>query len=397
MLLQARFLDGDKGGAEPPPLAKGGAAASAALAAPKQYTFHASVLKTVAEAFGVTAWQDVSVHGPLGARRAHETAVCDYITFDIRDQFVSRADIWRFKESVVGEAIWRGKSFALGGVRATVRDARKLTLEVTAGVIGESTRFIFRSRSTRIFWLVQMSAEMWEHAPDGELFFDKVGVRERTFPLSYISERSLSTSLGTFPLRRSLLRPVHQAVRQAAALAVGRARRAPLALGRLLLAHVHRRRRRARACRRRRRRRRRRHRRPRAGRRRRQPQRSRAAAPARGARPASPPPGPAAAPAARGAEDHFLMVLENEEMVNPVAITRALSARVRALPRQLRWGARAAARGGRGAGARAGAGGGGGGPRSSRTRRPHRGQLPRGDQRDAQRARQALLGPRPRG
>jgi hypothetical protein len=30
-----------------------------------------------------------------------------------------------------------------------------------------------RSRSARIFWLVQMSYEMWEYAPDGETYYER--------------------------------------------------------------------------------------------------------------------------------------------------------------------------------------------------------------------------------
>ena len=48
-------------------------------------------------------------------------------------------------------------------MRATARELRGhggQTLE--SAILTEKTRFVFRSRSTRLFWLVQMSYEMWE-------------------------------------------------------------------------------------------------------------------------------------------------------------------------------------------------------------------------------------------
>lgn len=38
---------------------------------------------------------------------------------------------------------------------------------VQSGVSRQSTRFVFRSHSARIIWLVQMSPEVWHSADDG--------------------------------------------------------------------------------------------------------------------------------------------------------------------------------------------------------------------------------------
>ena len=43
-----------------------------------------------------------------------------------------------------------------------------------SGVITPSTRFTFRSRSARLFFLIQLSEEQWDFADDGELYFEKV-------------------------------------------------------------------------------------------------------------------------------------------------------------------------------------------------------------------------------
>ncbi len=44
---------------------------------------------------------------------------------------------------------------------------------VRSGILTEATKMTFRSRSARIFWLVQMSHEMWDYAHDGEVYYEK--------------------------------------------------------------------------------------------------------------------------------------------------------------------------------------------------------------------------------
>jgi hypothetical protein len=44
---------------------------------------------------------------------------------------------------------------------------------VKCGVVHTDTKLIFRSRSARVFWLIQVSEEMWEFADDGLLYYEK--------------------------------------------------------------------------------------------------------------------------------------------------------------------------------------------------------------------------------
>ncbi|KAJ8604019.1 hypothetical protein CTAYLR_003379 [Chrysophaeum taylorii] len=119
-----------------------------------------SLLKRVAEARGVAPWVDATVRLVPDPEKRF---AAEFVEFSFKDQFISRADIWRFKSDVVGEAVYVGKTFSIDGMRATARELRGGTGElVESGLLVEKTRFIFRSRSTRIFWLVQMSYEMWE-------------------------------------------------------------------------------------------------------------------------------------------------------------------------------------------------------------------------------------------
>jgi hypothetical protein len=61
----------------------------------------------------------------------------------------------------------------VGGVLAQIQELAFQGIPLRSGVISENTHFIFRSRSTRIIWLVQISSEMWEYDEKGDLYFEK--------------------------------------------------------------------------------------------------------------------------------------------------------------------------------------------------------------------------------
>jgi len=120
-----------------------------------------SLLKPVAERCGVKPWADASVsrcHHP------ERDAAAEFVEFMFKDQFVSRADMWRFKRLVLGRTLHAGQALAVGGMRATAHTLRGVAgVEGSAsGLLVPKTRFVFRTRSSRIFWLVQMSYETWE-------------------------------------------------------------------------------------------------------------------------------------------------------------------------------------------------------------------------------------------
>ncbi|RHY00816.1 hypothetical protein DYB36_005826 [Aphanomyces astaci] len=87
-----------------------------------------------------------------------------------------------------GKCLFAGKVYETLGTRAQVlRPANMPTLSicqvemllakddnVLCGVMGTDTKLILRSRSSRIFWLVHMSPEMWDFADDGEMYFEKL-------------------------------------------------------------------------------------------------------------------------------------------------------------------------------------------------------------------------------
>lgn len=137
--------------------------------APVRGKLQVSLLKELAAQFGLEAFQPVAV-----TKVDAGSATVDYMEVTFKDQYLSSADIWRVKVALFGKCVYVGKTVECLGIRSQVEGLLLGTNEVFSGVIGDSTKIIVRSRSSRLFWLVQMSAEMWEFAPDGELYYEKL-------------------------------------------------------------------------------------------------------------------------------------------------------------------------------------------------------------------------------
>ena len=59
---------------------------------------------------------------------------------------------------------YEGKRLTFNGIRTNTKVIRHDDFHIRSGFITEDTKLTFRSRSARIIWLVQMSAEMWDFA-----------------------------------------------------------------------------------------------------------------------------------------------------------------------------------------------------------------------------------------
>lgn len=157
-----------------------------------------SVLKDIAAQFGLEPFVPVTVQ-----RVEPRDVTVDFIELTFKDQFLSRADIWRFKVAMLGKCVYVGKHVACLGVRSQVEGLLANNQDHACGVIGAETKMIVRSRSSRLFWLVQMSAEMWEFAPDGELYYEKLLDRLLRVMISKWHESSVSHSVTIIAFSRS--------------------------------------------------------------------------------------------------------------------------------------------------------------------------------------------------
>ncbi|CAK4408937.1 unnamed protein product [Aphanomyces euteiches] len=171
--------------------------------APVRGKFQISILKDLAVQFQLEAFHDVTVQ-----KIESSDATVDFIELSFKDQFMSRADIWRYKVALFGKCLFVGKVYETLGTRA---QASELAVEmllakdqnVLCGVMGTETKLILRSRSSRIFWLVQMSPEMWDFADDGEMYFEKLVERLVRVLVAKWQEASVSHSVTVLVFSRS--------------------------------------------------------------------------------------------------------------------------------------------------------------------------------------------------
>ncbi|CAK9103067.1 GATOR complex protein DEPDC5 (DEP domain-containing protein 5), partial [Durusdinium trenchii] len=97
-----------------------------------------------------------------------------YIEVSFKDQYISQGEFWRFRDAMRGRSCFIGQKISLCGVNISFDEMlTRGNKPVACGIVKESTKFIFRSCSARLFWLVQMSKEMWDFTEDGELYFER--------------------------------------------------------------------------------------------------------------------------------------------------------------------------------------------------------------------------------
>lgn len=96
----------------------------------------------------------------------------DFAMLSFKRQFVQRGDMMRFNKAVLGRIIYGGQTINVENVQSTVQDLEISRSAVRSGIVTANTNIVFRSRSARIYWLVQISAEMWEMDKAGNTYFE---------------------------------------------------------------------------------------------------------------------------------------------------------------------------------------------------------------------------------
>ncbi|KAF0688326.1 Aste57867_20038 [Aphanomyces stellatus] len=166
--------------------------------APVRGKLQISILKDLALQFQLEPFHEVTVQ-----RIEPEEATVDFIELSFKDQFMSRADIWRYKVAMFGKCLFVGKVYETLGTRAQVEMLLAKHENVLCGVMGTDTKLILRSRSSRIFWIIQMSTEMWDFADDGEMYFEKLVQRLVRSLVAKWHEASVSHSVTVLVFSRS--------------------------------------------------------------------------------------------------------------------------------------------------------------------------------------------------
>jgi hypothetical protein len=126
-----------------------------------------SILRQIADLYQLSSYDLVSIHKISKGEEASamEAISADFVTVTIRDQFISRGDMHIFHKALIGSWIYEGQRLfePTRGFQAYAREIRHGEHHAASGIVTEQTTITFRSRSARIIWLVQMSAEMWDY------------------------------------------------------------------------------------------------------------------------------------------------------------------------------------------------------------------------------------------
>jgi hypothetical protein len=126
-----------------------------------------SMLRQVADLYSLSSYDMVTIHkiDPQGEAEVLKAVSADFVLVTIKDQFISRGDMHFFQNALIGTWIYEGQrlSETTRGIKANAREIRHGDYSAKSGIVTSDTMITFRSRSARIFWLVQLSCEMWDY------------------------------------------------------------------------------------------------------------------------------------------------------------------------------------------------------------------------------------------
>ena len=116
-----------------------------------------SMTKAIAEANNLKPFAKVVIE-----KINPESAMMDFVELSFKRQYLQRGNFFRFQNEMIGRPIYLNQNITINGIQTQIQELRKDFEVRRSGIISDRTKFVFRSRSARIIWLVQISAEMWE-------------------------------------------------------------------------------------------------------------------------------------------------------------------------------------------------------------------------------------------
>lgn len=99
----------------------------------------------------------------------------DVIEINIKDCHLNRGDMWCLSSHLVNSCVFQGQRLTFfESLRCTIKGIYREGRKLLSGYIGEKTRIVFRSESARLFFLIQITEEMWNFEEDGQQMFQKM-------------------------------------------------------------------------------------------------------------------------------------------------------------------------------------------------------------------------------
>uniref|UniRef100_A0AC34QI27 DEPDC5 protein C-terminal domain-containing protein n=1 Tax=Panagrolaimus sp. JU765 TaxID=591449 RepID=A0AC34QI27_9BILA len=97
----------------------------------------------------------------------------DSIEVTFKEQYVSRTDMWRFRQCMIDTVVHYDMIQNWLGIKCTVSDLWQYGEMKYSGYVSEETRVVFRSSSSQVLIYIQFSAEMWDMDAQGDLNFER--------------------------------------------------------------------------------------------------------------------------------------------------------------------------------------------------------------------------------
>nr|XP_006824338.1 PREDICTED: DEP domain-containing protein 5-like [Saccoglossus kowalevskii] len=127
-----------------------------------------SIDQSIATTFNLRTYKDVIVN-----QVPPEHVTLDLVELTFKDQYISRSDMWRLKNSLVDSCVYITRKVEFSGIRAQISELWAKSEKVACGVISEVTKVVFRSSTAMVYLFLQMSSEMWEFDVYGDLYLEK--------------------------------------------------------------------------------------------------------------------------------------------------------------------------------------------------------------------------------
>ncbi|GMS89638.1 hypothetical protein PENTCL1PPCAC_11813, partial [Pristionchus entomophagus] len=97
----------------------------------------------------------------------------DNIQLTSKETYVSRADMWLYRNRLIGQCAYLGGALRFMDISTKVSDMWMKGEIQKSGYVTEDTRVVFRSSSSVVLIYLQVSCEMWQLDPQGDLYYEK--------------------------------------------------------------------------------------------------------------------------------------------------------------------------------------------------------------------------------
>ena len=129
-----------------------------------------SISSQLASSLGIYSLRSLDVSIKVPTQGTHDL---DYALIAIKDNYLSRGDMWQLSSDWEGLAIYKGQRIASRGFRVEVSALFKGNASVLTGVITKKTIINFKSKSARLVWMIEITKDMYEYTGSGLLYIEK--------------------------------------------------------------------------------------------------------------------------------------------------------------------------------------------------------------------------------